>query len=151
MTDKPTLDLTSLTERPQVKLPDGTLFDIHSPDEVGPVEYQIVVSRLARISKLQDGATVESLTEESAAQLAKDIDEVMNTLVIGMTPEVLAALGFIQKMRIAQFWGDLAEATTENMSAEGEAESPSTGAPSSPASSVFTGGDPPIGSTLRSA
>lgn len=145
------LSLSTLVERETIKIesalhPDGRLYELRNPDELGAIDYQTILSRQAQVERMQRKG-VEKLTAADAGQMTERLNEIVAILVPTLEPEVLEKLSDGQKAAIVQTWADLVP--TEGGEG-GNAVAARTGGGSSRGSKRSTAAPRTGGSTSRS-
>lgn len=107
------LSLSTLVEREHIKIesklhPEGRLYELRNPDELGAVEYQTILSRQKQVDRLQ-AKDVTKLTAAETGQLIERLDELVTIVLPELEPAVLAELTDSQKAAVVDTWARMVE------------------------------------------
>lgn len=118
------LDLSTVVDRPQVRItsqahPDGRLYELVLPDELGIEHHQRIQHYAGKASKLQNKSP-ERLTQSEAQMLTAALDDVLAMVCPAL--DVADELSDQQKATVVQTWIDINPETDG-----GDSEGPTTG------------------------
>jgi hypothetical protein len=112
------LNISTVVERDTVtirskKHPAGKAYDLVNIEELGAFEYEIIVSRHAKVGKLAH--LTRKMTAAEQREINKALADILKLLVIGLEPTVLTEMESAIRARIVTAWA------VKHGAAEGEA------------------------------
>lgn len=105
------LDLNTLVDRRKIRIvsrlhPDGEMYDLLNPEELGVMDHQRLATRHRQVAKLQS-KDVDKLSTKDARELTASLDDFVKTVMPSVEPEVLKDLNDGQKTAILQTFESL--------------------------------------------
>lgn len=105
------LDLNTLVDRRKVRIvsklhPDGEMYDLLNPDELGVMDHQRLATRHGQVQKLQSKG-LDKLSGKDARELSAALNDFVAIVMPGVEPAVLKELNDGQKTAILQSFENL--------------------------------------------
>lgn len=105
------LDLNTLVDRRKIRIvsklhPDGEMYDLLNPDELGVIDHQKLATRHSQVVKLQ-GKGPDKLSGKDARELTAALNDFVTTVMPDLEPAVLKDLNDGQKTAILQTYESL--------------------------------------------